>query len=1571
MGISTTTNQAGDSPTESLPDGGQTVDACIVDGPDIERIDSPEGLIHLHQSGLGKYADLESAEEQAVLADLKARPWRDVVRDRFESSLPWLYRIITSPQRVAGLEFLEAEPGQRVLDVGSGWGQLSIPLSQTCEVHSLDQTVPRLRILMEIARQENAHLHYHCGDIRTYPFRDQSFDIVILNGVLEYLARGAADAPFDAQIAALRRIRRILKPGGMLYVAIENAIGLKYLLGTPDDHSGQAGTSICFDPPRDLPGHTWALDQYLDMFKQAGFAVERSLACFPDYKMVDALVDIDEIDGYLRDGGSAIPEHSGVDGALAIGHERLKDLYRILGRLGVGRYFAPSYGFVLRNPDVAAPGAPENNGAVIEALEKAGLVDPANRDRLNIQPHKSPTYRRRHGAPVRFHVELDGRPIATVKSIPQDGRFDVAAVRAAYSWHAKAREYRPVRLLGEYSADNRLLLVEEFLPDAKTLDDLVDRGSATHEDATARMARVADDMWRLGEPPDHDLLERELEDLRPGFNAVIESPRLQEYLFNAFRDMMRARAAGLRTVLSTRDLIGRNLLYGTTDECVLVDFDLSHRTMLFCLDVARNLIQVPYCTPRLYDAAAFSGLDRELVAVAAAAAEHQLQAAMQPRSGAVALRESFQTAVLRTLAPQAAARLTAADQSVNLKRQIDVLREESQRLRSNETIHLSKLQELYGEIERAREYQSNLLREISRLNDVNAEYEKERANQAEPAPSEGEPDPESPSATTLEADLTEDANETGVDTLITTPELQKGTEPAVGDSEDPAAGAITVTRPAVDLMAVCFNSHRWLKGFIESLLRMDYPAGNLRLVVIDNGSTDESVPYLKQISTTLPFEVEIVETGLNLGFTGGHNVGFQHGKGEYYFVVNLDTEIEPDTLDRLVTVLERDPEIGIAEARQSPHEHPKYFDAVSGETSWSSGACMMIHPQALRDIGGGFEEQFFMYAEDVDLSWRMWLHGWKCVYVRDAVIQHFTESLSPDKPPKFQHYFMMRNGALMRIIYASKKEVLIHYLAMLRLAFLSRNPGWHRWLTFKAILTSLKRLPFALERRKAMRPRMPHPWVFFDGWLYGRHMLDFSLECDNKSQCVLDLTRSPELARRRLARDLPIEGHISHQPQVGIDGAMRSAFLVFDTAELEFDVNVPPNARLTGFVATPPDTWNNKAAGRFEVIQDGEVKCTIPLSLDKADHRAWVKFEAPLTSNGAKPASPIVLRFFGERELVWGLWGDVHVSIDRVDEPIAPPSETTLAISVVIPTHNRALSVGRIIHRLMAQDIDPACFEVIVVDSNSKDDTPRQLAELCKRYPRMSSVRCDKPGAAAARNMGIEHAAAPLVLLLDDDILVAPDLLRRLLDAHRRNPNCVLLGNIVAPWEGTTEPFHRYLQQAQDVNIYDFKDDNNVPPNYFYTACVAIPKSVLGDTRFDEGFQVYGVEDIEFGFRLLTEEVRMVYLRDARVWHEYYPEFEEYSRKKRKAGYSLGYFLNTHPQHAHRFTFERRVVRYHRLIGFGCTLGRPVAKLLILWECVRRTTGPISRLLYRWYYADLRIKMYKGFKQFNDGGARP
>ncbi len=136
----------------------------------------------------------------------------------------------------------------------------------------------------------------------------------------------------------------------------------------------------------------------------------------------------------------------------------------------------------------------------------------------------------------------------------------------------------------------------------------------------------------------------------------------------------------------------------------------------------------------------------------------------------------------------------------------------------------------------------------------------------------------------------------------------------------------------------------------------------------------------------------------NLGSAGGNNALAQGRATDFVFVLNPDTFPCPTALLELLRRITSDPKIAIAEARQIPMEHPKSYDATTGDTSWASGACMLQRRAALREVGGYDDEHFFLHVDDVDLSWRLRLAGWRVVYVPRATVFH-DKRLRPDGRP--------------------------------------------------------------------------------------------------------------------------------------------------------------------------------------------------------------------------------------------------------------------------------------------------------------------------------------------------------------------------------------------------------------------------------------------------------------------------------------------------------------------------------------------------------------------------------------------
>jgi GT2 family glycosyltransferase len=126
----------------------------------------------------------------------------------------------------------------------------------------------------------------------------------------------------------------------------------------------------------------------------------------------------------------------------------------------------------------------------------------------------------------------------------------------------------------------------------------------------------------------------------------------------------------------------------------------------------------------------------------------------------------------------------------------------------------------------------------------------------------------------------------------------------------------------------------------------------------------------------------------NLGHGGGQNALFDGDDADLLLILNPDCVASPWLVDRLVGALLADPGWGAADGRQLPLEHPKDFDRRTGEASWVSGACTVFRSAAYRQVDGFDAGNFPLYADDVDLSWRLRLAGWRVRYVPAAPVFH-------------------------------------------------------------------------------------------------------------------------------------------------------------------------------------------------------------------------------------------------------------------------------------------------------------------------------------------------------------------------------------------------------------------------------------------------------------------------------------------------------------------------------------------------------------------------------------------------------
>ena len=237
-------------------------------------------------------------------------------------------------------------------------------------------------------------------------------------------------------------------------------------------------------------------------------------------------------------------------------------------------------------------------------------------------------------------------------------------------------------------------------------------------------------------------------------------------------------------------------------------------------------------------------------------------------------------------------------------------------------------------------------------------------------------------------------------------------------------GGIMATQRHPLVAIVILNWHGWRDTIacLDSLAGLDY--SNYRVLVVDNGSTDDSVARIRAARP----EVPIIETGRNLGFSGGCNVGIRRALedgADYVWLLNNDTTVDPQALRAMVTVAEADLKIGAVGSVLYYMDNPDQVQAWGGgEVSfWSgrarnhltsvpnmrlhylTGASMLICRMALEEVGLLDENRFFMYWEDTDFCFRLRKAGWDLAVADQSIVLHKEHAATGKGSPLLGYYF--------------------------------------------------------------------------------------------------------------------------------------------------------------------------------------------------------------------------------------------------------------------------------------------------------------------------------------------------------------------------------------------------------------------------------------------------------------------------------------------------------------------------------------------------------------------------------------
>lgn len=300
----------------------------------------------------------------------------------------------------------------------------------------------------------------------------------------------------------------------------------------------------------------------------------------------------------------------------------------------------------------------------------------------------------------------------------------------------------------------------------------------------------------------------------------------------------------------------------------------------------------------------------------------------------------------------------------------------------------------------------------------------------------------------------------------------------------------------VSLVLLNWNGRHWLEKFLPSVISFSEQS---KIVVADNGSTDDSVHWLKENHPN----VELMVNADNLGYAGGYDRVLKNIDTEFAVLMNTDIQPEPGWLNPLLELMENDPKIAAAQPKILSFVNEGKFDyagAAGGfidlhgfpfcrgrildqietdkgqfndyrEIFWATGACLMVRMEDYRLVGG-LDADYFAHMEEIDLCWRFWRAGKKVMYCGKSSVLHVNGGTLRTGSPR-KHYLNFRNSLFTLFKNLPQKllfkrlfiRLCIDGLASIKMA--SKGDVIMLWVILKAHLSFYSKLPHLIAKRNA------------------------------------------------------------------------------------------------------------------------------------------------------------------------------------------------------------------------------------------------------------------------------------------------------------------------------------------------------------------------------------------------------------------------------------------------------------------------------------------------------------------------
>ena len=315
-----------------------------------------------------------------------------------------------------------------------------------------------------------------------------------------------------------------------------------------------------------------------------------------------------------------------------------------------------------------------------------------------------------------------------------------------------------------------------------------------------------------------------------------------------------------------------------------------------------------------------------------------------------------------------------------------------------------------------------------------------------------------------------------------------------------------------------WNGRKMLERFLPSVTA--YSVGDAEVIIADNGSTDDSLSFLRQQYPSL----RIIELDKNYGFADGYNKALAQVDAEYFVLLNDDVEVTPNWIEPVIDQMKQHPDTAICQPKLLMYDQRDTFEYAGGAGGfidkygypfcrgrmfttleqdhgqyndpcpifWASGAAMFVRADVWKELGG-LDGDFFAHMEEIDFCWRARNAGYDVSYCPQSVIYHVGGGTLPKSNPRKTYLNFRNNMALLfknlphnRLKWVLFCRVILDYVAAFKF-LLERKPK-----EFSAVIKAHRAfyqwLPFLKAKRKSLSHRDNVKGIY-----QGRLLIDYYL----------------------------------------------------------------------------------------------------------------------------------------------------------------------------------------------------------------------------------------------------------------------------------------------------------------------------------------------------------------------------------------------------------------------------------------------------------------------------------------------